>query len=96
MSEITLFCPINAAPGKGAEMLAALQALAVETRKEAGNICYRLHTTGDPDEFMIYEQWQNEAALDFHMQTPHLTAFLADKNRLLAKEPSGKFATEIK
>ena len=96
MSEITLFCPIQAAPGKSEKMLAALQSLAAETRKEAGNICYRLHTTDDPDGFMIYEQWRDAAALDFHMQTPHLTAFLADKDELLAHEPAGKFATEVK
>lgn len=96
MSEITLFCPIKAAPGKGAEMKTALLALAAETRKEAGNICYRLHTADDPDEFIIYEQWRDAAALDFHMQTPHLTAFLADEKGLLAGEPAGKFATEIK
>lgn len=96
MSEITLFCPIKAAPGKGEKMQAALLALAEATRKEPGNICYRLHTTADPDEFMIYEQWQDEAALDFHMQTPHLTAFLADKDGLLAGQPAGKFASEIK
>ena len=96
MSEITLFCPIQAAPGKGAAMKAALLALAAETRKEAGNICYRLHSTDDPDSFMIYEQWRDSAALDFHMQTPHLTGFLADKDGLLASLPAGKFATEIK
>ncbi len=96
MDEITLFCPIHAAPGKGAEMRSALLALAEATRKEAGNICYRLHTTDDPDEFMIYEQWRDAAALDFHMQTPHLTAFLADEKGLLAGQPAGKFAAEIK
>lgn len=96
MSEITLFCPIHAAPGKGAEMKAALLDLAAATRQEAGNICYRLHETADPDEFLIYEQWKDEAALDFHMQTPHLTAFLADEKKLLAGQPAGKFATEIK
>ena len=96
MSEITLFCPVNAAAGKGAEMKAALIELAEATRKEAGNICYRLHETANPDEFLIYEQWRDSAALDEHMQTPHLTAFLADEKKLLAGEPAGRFATEIK
>ena len=96
MSEITLFCPIHAAPGKGAELKKALLELAGATRAEAGNICYRLHTTDDPDEFLIYEQWRDDAALDFHMHTPHLTAFLADEAKLLAGQPAGRFATEIK
>ena len=96
MSEITLFCPINAAPGKGAALKAALLTLAAATRNEAGNLCYRLHETDNPDEFLIYEQWRDAAALDFHMRTPHLTAFLADEAGLLAAEPAGKFAREIK
>ena len=96
MSEITLFCPIHAAPGKGEALKAALLTLAAATRAEAGNLCYRLHCTDDPEEFLIYEQWRDEAALDFHMHTPHLTAFLADEAGLLAAQPAGRFATELK
>ena len=92
---ITLLCPINAAAGRGSELKTALQALAAETVKEAGNICYRLHATDNPDEFIIYEQWKNQAALDFHMNTAHLTAFLEDKDSLLARQPAGRFLTEL-
>lgn len=92
---ITLLCPINAAPGKGAELKAALQTLAAATVQESGNICYRLHTTDDPDEFIIYEQWKNQAALDSHMATDHLKKFLADDNKLLAKQPAGRFLKEF-
>lgn len=92
---ITLLCPINAAPGKGAELKAALQTLAAATVQESGNICYRLHATDDPDEFIIYEQWKNQAALDSHMVTGHLKAFLADEKKLLAKQPAGKFLKEF-
>ena len=92
---ITLLCPINAAPGRGEEMKAALQELAAATTQEAGNICYRLHTTDDPDEFIIYEQWKNQAALDSHMATEHLNKFLADEKKLLAAQPAGKFIKEF-
>lgn len=92
---ITLLCPIIAAPGRGAEMKAALQQLAAATVQEAGNICYRLHSTDNPDEFIIYEQWKNQAALDSHMATEHLTEFLADEKKLLAAQPAGKFVKEF-
>ena len=92
---ITLLCPINAKAGRGAELKAALQELAAATVQEAGNICYRLHTTDDPDEFIIYEQWKNQAALDSHMATAHLGKFLADEKGLLAKQPAGKFLKEF-
>ncbi|MBE6356146.1 MAG: antibiotic biosynthesis monooxygenase [Lentisphaerae bacterium] len=93
---ITLLCPVNAARGKGAELAAALAELAAETVKEPGNICYRPHATDDPDEFIIYEQWQDAAALDSHMATAHLQKFLADRAGLLAGEPHGRFLKEIK
>ena len=92
---ITLLCPINAVPGRGAEMKAALQQLAAATVQEPGNICYRLHTTEDPDQFIIYEQWKNQAALDAHMATEHLQQFLADEEKLLAAQPAGRFLKEF-
>lgn len=92
---ITLLCPINAAPGRGAEMKAALVQLAAATVQEPGNICYRLHTTEDPDQFIIYEQWKNQAALDAHMATEHLQQFLADEEKLLAAQPAGRFLKEF-
>ena len=92
---ITLLCPIKAAPGRGCAMKAALQQLAAATVQEAGNICYRLHTTDDPDEFIIYEQWKNQAALEAHMATEHLQKFLADEDHLLAAQPAGRFLKEF-
>lgn len=92
---ITLLCPIHAAPGKGAALKLALQELASNTVQEPGNICYRLHTTDDPDEFIIYEQWKNQSALDFHMATAHLQQFLADEKKLLAAQPAGRFLKEF-
>lgn len=92
---ITLLCPINGKPGKGGELKAALQQLAAATVQEPGNICYRLHTTDDPDEFIIYEQWKNQEALDEHMATVHLKNFLADEGGLLAKQPAGRFLKEF-
>ena len=95
MSEITLFCPINAAPGKGAAMKAALIELAAATRQEAGNICYRLHASKSPDRFLIYEQWKNAQALEDHCNSAHLKAFLADEEGLLLEDPHGAWASEI-
>ena len=69
--------------------------LAAATVQEPGNICYRLHTTEDPDQFIIYEQWKNQAALDAHMATEHLQQFLADENKLLAAQPAGRFLKEF-
>ena len=87
---ITLLCPVDAAPGRGAALREALKTLAAATAAEPGNLCYKPHATGDPDRFIIYEQWRDRAALDRHMATAHLQKFLADEAGLLAGEPHGQ------
>lgn len=97
MSEkITMLCPIYAVPGKGAAMKAALAELAAASEAEGGNICYIPHETDNPDEFIIYEQWRDAAALESHMETAHLQIFLADEAGLLAAEPHGQVIREIR
>jgi len=93
---ITLICPIPGAPGKGEALREALLKLASATVREKGNLCYRPHATEDPDTFIVYEQWKNQAALDSHMAEPHLQEFLADKDHLLAHEPCGQAVRELK
>ncbi len=97
MKEITIFCPIYAAPGKKDALREALKSLAAKTQKENGNICYRPHeATTEENKFMIYEQWRDQAALDHHMQQDYLVEFLADKAGLLADEIRGTICEEMK
>jgi quinol monooxygenase YgiN len=52
-----------------AEMLRQLTA---ETRKEPGCVSYIPHfVEGDACTVLIYEQYQDEAALDYHRNAPH-------------------------
>ena len=92
---VTLFCPVDAKPGCGEKLKNALTALAIETRKEAGCICYRLHETANPDHFLIYEQWKNDDALTSHCNSPHLLAFLSGSAELLLEDPCGERAFEF-
>jgi len=56
------------------------------TRKEAGCISYVLvRNDADPLEFTFVEEWASNAALDVHLQTPHLTHGAAKLAGLLAK-----------
>ena len=97
MKEITIFCPIYAAPGKKDALREALKKLAAETQKEEGNICYRPHeAVNAEDKFMIYEQWRDQSALDAHMRKDYLIAFLEDKEGLLAQEIRGTICSEMK
>jgi quinol monooxygenase YgiN len=77
MAAITLVAKIRAAKGKGDALAALLveQATAVRAA-EPGCLVYRPHrSTKDPDAFLFYEIYADEAAFDAHKKAPHLAAF---------------------
>ncbi len=77
---------MQAASGKEAELKEALLGLVGPTRKEEGCIQYDLHyDSKDPSKFMFYEIWTSKEALDQHAESPHLRAFRAVRDGLLAK-----------
>ena len=95
-NEITIIVPIKAKTEFRTKVKEKLFELAALTKKEAGNICYCLHqVTADSNQFVIYEQWKNQAALDFHMDQDYLKAFLAESEKLLADKISGKICQQI-
>jgi len=58
------------------QFLAAAKSVIAASRAEAGNISYTLYQ--DPYErtvFFFFEEWKDQAAIDFHFKTPHFTAF---------------------
>ncbi len=79
MSEETIIV-LAIIPFKGslpAPVKDALPGLLSATRAEAGNISYNAHLPADGDnKIYFHEVWKSKAALDEHMQTPHLTGFL--------------------
>ncbi len=94
--EITIVVPINAKPEYREEVENTLRELARLTNLEAGNVCYVLHQAQDnPDQFIIYEKWQNQNALDFHMNQEYLKSFLAQSDRLLSEDIKGTICHEI-
>jgi quinol monooxygenase YgiN len=51
---------------------ALLEELAVASRQEPGCVSYVPHTVeDDPTMVVIYEQYRDRAAADFHRTTPH-------------------------
>ena len=51
---------------------ANLEALTVASRREPGCVSYIAHFCADePATVLIYEQYVDDAALDFHRGTPH-------------------------
>jgi len=63
-------------PERHAEAVQVALRMAAATEAEAGCISYRLYSdVGDPNTWLIFEQWENEEALLRHFQTPHMAEF---------------------
>lgn len=85
MSVLSLVAQIKAKPGKEAELRRVLTALVQPTRAEEGCLTYDLHVSNDdPGFFLFYETWQTVPSWERHMSTPHLEAFKARADELVA------------
>ncbi|MBO9732479.1 MAG: antibiotic biosynthesis monooxygenase [Chitinophaga sp.] len=70
------------------EVLAVLQNMVTETRKEAANIQYDLHQgITDENVFVFYEIWENQEGLDSHGQQPYILEFAALAGEKLQEAP---------
>ncbi|MEW2416560.1 putative quinol monooxygenase [Streptomyces sp. NPDC046866] len=74
MSEpVRLHILITTLPGRGREQVDAFERLAPLVRAEEGCLQYDLHrVSGDPDRFVLVEQWSSRAALAAHEVTAHM------------------------
>lgn len=75
---LTVIAHAKAAPGKEAELKAALEALVEPTSREDGFVNYDLHqAVADSGSFYLYENWESPEQLDAHLAAPHLVDFAA-------------------
>ena len=77
MSAVTVVATLRAAKGK-ADLLAALltEQCAIIRKTEPGCLVYRVHrSTQDPDAFLFYEIYADDAAFDAHRASPHLAQY---------------------
>jgi quinol monooxygenase YgiN len=74
---LTVVAKVRAAKGKGDALAALLKEQAATVRKaEPGCLVYRPHRSAqDPDLFIFYEQYRDDAAFDAHRKAPHLVAY---------------------
>ncbi len=88
MPEINVVAILVAKPGSETIVSDALQALVEPTRAEPGCVSYDLYMSKvDPQTFITIEMWDNEAALDTHMGTPHIAKALMIAGEHLAVPP---------
>ena len=71
---------------RAAEARELLQGLVAPTHKEPGCISYELlQSNDDPTQLTFVEEWQAEADLAAHFETPHLQAVLEHWDELMAE-----------
>ncbi|RZU41211.1 putative quinol monooxygenase [Edaphobacter modestus] len=63
-------------PGDHDEIAGILRKLTEASRQEPGCVSYIPHfVEGEPATVVIYEQYADDAALDFHRNTPHFQQY---------------------
>jgi quinol monooxygenase YgiN len=94
----TIIADLAAHPGRGGEVAAAIAGSGAVglTRAEPGCLGYEISQDSDaPDRFVVYELWQNLAALRAHLGTAHFAAVGAALGGLLAGTPTVRVLTPV-
>lgn len=95
MSVVTVVAKITAKNDAIETVKAELIKMLAPTRQEEGCREYRLHQDHEnPAVFVFYENWQNLACLEQHMNSPHFQAYVAAVGDLIADKTVHKM-TEI-
>jgi quinol monooxygenase YgiN len=82
-SEVIVVAEVRAKAGQADALRAVLLAAVAPSRQEAGNNVYRLHEDKQrPGNFLFYENWKSQEAIDEHMRTPHFKALVAQAEPL--------------
>ena len=78
-SRIYMFATFQAKPEKRDELLGRLLEMVKLTQQESVCFFYHLHVDRDSSYiFHFVECWEDQAALDFHMNTPYIKAIVSD------------------
>jgi quinol monooxygenase YgiN len=82
--------------GRAAFETAANELIAYVQANEPGTITYVCHRSkSDPTEYVFYEVYKDQAALDAHGTSPQMQKFFGAAGALLAGQPSIKTYEEI-
>lgn len=89
---IVLIAALKAKPGKEKQVEEILGAMIPKVQNEKGCTKYILHRmTTDPRQFLFYEEYIDQAALDIHNNTPYFKELGPKLAGLLDGDPVGTF-----
>lgn len=82
---LTIVAVIRAREGCADAVAGRLRGLVAPSRRDPGCLNYDLHVSvEEPGLFLFYENWATRADWDAHMVTPHLEAWKAEAESLVA------------
>jgi quinol monooxygenase YgiN len=82
---LILHAKVHVKPEKRAEFLQLVQPLIVASNQETGVIAYSCYEdVANPNTFLFYEEYVDQAAIDHHFQTDHFKQWRAAGGDLLA------------
>lgn len=83
---LTVIARVKAKPGAERRVEEELRKLLTPTRAEDGCINYDMHRSlEDPTLFLFHETWTSEAHLQRHLDSPHIRAWFALSQTLVAE-----------
>jgi quinol monooxygenase YgiN len=75
-------------PERRNDIMRVTAAIVPPSRAEAGCISYEVHEQlSGENEYLFFEEWTDQAALDFHFKTPHFQEFIKEFTQLLQGPP---------
>jgi quinol monooxygenase YgiN len=87
----TLIVQLQVKEGSEGKFETAFARAIPPTRKEKGCLAYDLNRDArKPTHYLVYERWQNLAALEAHLKSAHITTLLREVGDLLAGPPEGR------
>jgi quinol monooxygenase YgiN len=94
--EVAIVVRYQAQPGRGNEVAALLARHAAATRAEPGNLDFvALRLTEDPDAFVLYERYENQAAFEAHTARPHYEGIAVARIRPLLADRTVEFGQVV-
>ncbi|MDF9845358.1 MULTISPECIES: putative quinol monooxygenase [unclassified Paenibacillus] len=84
MAIVTIVAFLKAREGKEQQLRKELLKVVVPSRAEEGCLEYVLHESPEhPEQFVFYESWKDEIALQEHLASPHYQAYRQATEALL-------------
>ncbi|WP_139491534.1 putative quinol monooxygenase [Brevibacillus dissolubilis] len=73
-------------PDQREQFLTHAREVTKHSRAESGNISYGFfESTEYENSFVVLEKWEDQAAIDYHVKTPHFVEFMQSVQELLAE-----------